>query len=231
MSDWVQKQLERIHGQKGKKGGPGSGHWGHAGRPGKRGGSLPGSVAVSIRTGRTARERQQSAAAGGLGTAGVQPRHIGRISKELFDKWDKQVQDEWDGPRGGMAGAALWNCHSQWSDMEAIAIEEDGELKAIIAVRDPSKKYNYLTGEWDPPEPGEQLTADYLASKERGYGTRMLRSAIQRAADNDWGLVFSATDKSKPFYLKLGLRSTSEGSTLFSLTEGDVKRWLKTGKM
>jgi len=36
------------------KGGPGSGHWGHAGRPGKIGGSLPGNVAVSIATGRTA---------------------------------------------------------------------------------------------------------------------------------------------------------------------------------
>jgi hypothetical protein len=44
-----------------EKGGPGSGHWGHAGRPGNRGGSVSGSVAVSIRTGRTARERQAAA--------------------------------------------------------------------------------------------------------------------------------------------------------------------------
>ncbi len=68
MTDWVQKQMERIHAEEaaeGQKGGPGSGHWGHAGRPGKRGGSLPGSVAVSIRTGETARERQQAAASGG----------------------------------------------------------------------------------------------------------------------------------------------------------------------
>ena len=36
------------------KGGSGSGHHGHAGRPGKRGGSLSGSIAVSIRTGRAA---------------------------------------------------------------------------------------------------------------------------------------------------------------------------------
>jgi len=45
----------------GRKGGPGSGHWGHAGRPGKVGGSVSGSVAMSIRTGRTARERQAAA--------------------------------------------------------------------------------------------------------------------------------------------------------------------------
>lgn len=35
-----------------------SGNWGHAGRPGKRGGSVPRSVAMSIRTGRDWKERQ-----------------------------------------------------------------------------------------------------------------------------------------------------------------------------
>jgi hypothetical protein len=36
------------------KGGPGSGHHGHAGRPGQRGGSVSGSVAMSLRTGMVA---------------------------------------------------------------------------------------------------------------------------------------------------------------------------------
>ena len=58
MPDWVERYHES---QRGQKGGPGSGHFGHAGRPGKRGGSVPGSVAVSVRTGRTARERQEAA--------------------------------------------------------------------------------------------------------------------------------------------------------------------------
>lgn len=44
-----------------EKGGAGSGHWGHAGRPGKIGGSVPGSVAMSIRTGPTAKARQAAA--------------------------------------------------------------------------------------------------------------------------------------------------------------------------
>lgn len=55
MTDWVEEQHRRIHGQQleeDQKGGPGSGHYGHAGRPGRRGGSVPGSVAVSVRTGR-----------------------------------------------------------------------------------------------------------------------------------------------------------------------------------
>jgi hypothetical protein len=46
------------------KGGPGSGNYGHAGRPGNRGGSAPKSgigAAMSVRTGRTAAERQQAA--------------------------------------------------------------------------------------------------------------------------------------------------------------------------
>jgi hypothetical protein len=43
------------------KGGPGSGNWGHAGRKGQRGGSLPKSSAMSLRTGPTAQARQQEA--------------------------------------------------------------------------------------------------------------------------------------------------------------------------
>ena len=62
MTDWVQKYMQEQQAEQDQKGGPGSGHWGHAGRPGKRGGSVPGSVAVSIRTGKTARERQAAAA-------------------------------------------------------------------------------------------------------------------------------------------------------------------------
>jgi len=45
MTDWVQKQMDRIRQERAEedqKGGPGSGHFGHAGRPGKRGGSQPG---------------------------------------------------------------------------------------------------------------------------------------------------------------------------------------------
>ena len=62
--DWVERyhqerQAEQV--EQDEKGGPGSGHWGHAGRPGKRGGSVSGSVAVSVATGRTARERQAAA--------------------------------------------------------------------------------------------------------------------------------------------------------------------------
>jgi len=44
-----------------EKGGAGSGHLGHAGRPGKHGGSVPGSIALSVRTGRTAASRQNEA--------------------------------------------------------------------------------------------------------------------------------------------------------------------------
>ena len=77
MTDWLQQYqetkdqklgeletwLRETFPSEGQKGGPGSGHWGHAGRPGKVGGSVSGSVAVSIRTGQTARERQATARA------------------------------------------------------------------------------------------------------------------------------------------------------------------------
>lgn len=46
------------------KGGEGSGHHGHAGRPGSRGGSVSGSAAMSIRTGKAAAERKAAKRAG-----------------------------------------------------------------------------------------------------------------------------------------------------------------------
>jgi len=85
-----------------QKGGPGSGHWGHAGRPGKRGGSLPANVAVSIRTGKTARERQAAAAARGktpelVGAAGARAK-IAAI-QSLYGDIENELQDKIDGMR------------------------------------------------------------------------------------------------------------------------------------
>lgn len=65
-----------------QKGGPTSGNWGHSGRPGKRGGSAPQSgvgAAMSLRTGRDAKARQeakrgtQSISIGGAGDAKIAP--------------------------------------------------------------------------------------------------------------------------------------------------------------
>ena len=83
MTDWVEQQHERVKQEEAaedQKGGPGSGHYGHAGRPGQRGGSLPGSVAVSVRTGRTAAERQIEAAGGGGGKPA-------KVSVEEIGEW------------------------------------------------------------------------------------------------------------------------------------------------
>jgi len=65
-----------------EKGGAGSGHWGHAGRPGKLGGSLPGSVALSIRTGPTAKARQAAAKNG-----------LAAYKKKLKELKKKKVRD------------------------------------------------------------------------------------------------------------------------------------------
>jgi len=74
----------------GRKGGRGSGHWGHAGRPGQVGGSVSGSVAMSVRTGRTARERQQEAAAGEPQLTVVPNKSLTRA---VTNKVDAHLQD------------------------------------------------------------------------------------------------------------------------------------------
>lgn len=58
-------------------GGPGSGHFGHAGVPGKRGGSLPRSSAMSIRTGKDWEERWKAA----------------RQPKPAQEKWESTIRD------------------------------------------------------------------------------------------------------------------------------------------
>ena len=85
MADWVEKYFQSKHTERAAKGGPGSGHHGHAGRPGKRGGSVPGNVAVSVRTGRAASERQGSASGGG-------EKKPGPINREL-DGWSDLPKD------------------------------------------------------------------------------------------------------------------------------------------
>lgn len=73
------------------KGGPGSGHWGHAGRPGFVGGSVPANIAMSIATGRTARERQ--AAAAGRGRLGKRPSiNVPQFTtREEAEQWVKDL--------------------------------------------------------------------------------------------------------------------------------------------
>lgn len=154
---------------------------------------------------------------------------IGTPTQDQFDEWDRQIKKEWDGARGGMAYAAIHAAKTL--GYKAMVIAEGDKLKAVAALYDPEGEYSFLTGEMEPPSPGSQMSCIYAASKEKGYGTRLIRGSMKRAADNDWGFVFSATDKSKPFYLKIGLRPTSEDSTLFSLSPEEVKQWLKTGKM
>lgn len=79
-----------------RKGGPGSGNWGHAGRKGQRGGSLSKSTAMSLVTGPTAQERQETA-------KGEKPQIAGpaRAGKALFEgnqeasKEYTRRMDEW----------------------------------------------------------------------------------------------------------------------------------------
>lgn len=72
-----------------EKGGPGSGHWGHAGRPGSRGGSVSGATAMSIRTGRTARERQAAAKKAGAGGGLHTKETAKRLSDTMVDRAER----------------------------------------------------------------------------------------------------------------------------------------------
>ena len=80
------KTLVRI------KGGDGSGHYGHAGRPGRVGGSVPASVAMSLRTGATAAERQAAASARGKAIREVAKKH-GLDTKPKTVKWNTPDPD------------------------------------------------------------------------------------------------------------------------------------------
>ena len=81
MTDWVQKQMARIHqAETGQKGGPGSGNWGHAGRPGLVGGSAAGSGGLSTigaaagsshAERRTASDKYRAGRGGGVVTVGL----------------------------------------------------------------------------------------------------------------------------------------------------------------
>lgn len=80
-----------------KLGGPGSGNWGHAGRPGHRGGSMPRSGAMSIRTGKDWEKRQAAAKKSAKSTFGQSPvkeaRKLGRGEKGVNDSVVLEFED------------------------------------------------------------------------------------------------------------------------------------------
>jgi len=75
---------ERV-GKSIEKGGPGSGHWGHAGRQGKRGGSVSGQTAMSLRTGRAAAQRRQKAKGGAVPAAGHTTQAFGNDPNKRYE--------------------------------------------------------------------------------------------------------------------------------------------------
>jgi hypothetical protein len=105
-----------------RKGGPGSGHWGHAGRPGHRGGSVAGNIAVSLRTGRTARERQQAAARQqevrtGADVAGTGPGQFGATKgEELATDKQRQYADSLIQREQGAFWNKPWNSYNNRPD-------------------------------------------------------------------------------------------------------------------
>ena len=112
MSDWVQKQMERIHQEQAEasgteedqKGGPGSGHHGHAGRPGKRGGSVPGS------------ERSPALAKPGAKPAGMSTTHFSEASERdiLLD-----VQGQTSTPKPGVTRDQLQRFYARRNAVQA----------------------------------------------------------------------------------------------------------------
>jgi hypothetical protein len=142
-------------------------------------------------------------------------------SKEQVANWREQIEG-WDGPRRGVAGDALYSIESD--EHQALIVESGGELKAIAAFQEP---YFVEGGIMGQRKIGHSVTVPYLATKERGYGLRLMQELAQRAAE-DGGLRFNATDKSRGFYEAIGMGEYAQGGNLFNLTFEQARQWLET---
>ncbi len=183
------------------KGGKGSGHHGHTGGAGDGPG---GSIAGAGSGGR-------ASAGGNQGGASLpKGKHITSVTDEQVSKWTKQV-DSWEGARQDSAYAALDDIKS--NKAQGIVIEEKGVLKAIASVES---------------ESGE-MWLNNLATKEKGYGTEMMRTTLNTSSNKQLILKWWASPEAKSFYKKLGFKTVADGS--FVVKSKAAKRWLKDVKI
>ena len=96
---------------------------------------------------------------------------------------------------------------------ELILLEADGQLAGMMQLT--FIPYLTHTGSWRCLVEGVRVAR---AFRGRGFGSRMLERAIERARERGCGLVQLTSDKQRPdalrFYETLGFRATHEGFKL-----------------
>jgi len=168
-------------------GGDGSGHYGHAGRPGKRGGSLPGDVAVSIEKGRTAEERQKAAAAKGAS---------GKLTDELTEALRKTETAFWEAHDKGQKGEQAFAftksgkpVFGKVGDANSVSFTDaqKGKLKDTILTHTHPDGWNYepdnqpyadgRSFSWSDLRFAGEADVAEIRAVSRGYVHRMVRPA------------------------------------------------------
>lgn len=145
-------------------GGPGSGHWGHASQPGRRGGSLPRSTAMSIRTGKDWERRWEAARRGKKETP---EQYRQRVYDEIKDRVDFTVQ--------GAPGLSF-SVNSTKDDLTGTGLSQPFIRDRVERVADflgahPTKARNMINKIhlYDEPTWNRELRFRKLSSKTIGF--------------------------------------------------------------
>jgi hypothetical protein len=101
---------------------------------------------------------------------------------------------------------------------------DEGEIKGIASLGVPRKRRDFFADEmvWS----GDSVTIYHLATKERGYGKRMMKTLAQNLVTKNWSLTWICTEESRGFYEALGFQSINPDSQLFRAEAGDLKQFL-----
>jgi GNAT superfamily N-acetyltransferase len=145
----------------------------------------------------------------------------------LSESQEKALREEvesWEGTRKAFANTAISGC--AWFGLDLVLLREGEELKGIASGTIPKRKRNILTRELEPWREYELLALHHMATKERGYGKRMMQYLAEIAIENgNAALAWNATGGSLPFYEAIGF--TPDAGKAFRISAEELRNWLQ----
>jgi len=157
---------------------------------------------------------------------------IEATSDAQLDSAIESVMDTWHDYEG--ARIALSCLHEEIAEEgigETHIWKRDDDLMGVMSISQDAAPFTIeqLSSLDAPGLEGDKLTQVlYIASKERGIGTRMMQYAVDIAADRGHGLWVYSEPEAMGFYEKIGMKSAVDSNTgaptrFYYFTDEDVK--------
>jgi len=149
---------------------------------------------------------------GGGGSSSSQVIILGpgaQLDKEQLSHFDDQIEEQWQGQRGKAALFAMIGVKNG----QGLILTKDDELKGVAGLTSYSNS----------------LHLDNLATKESGYGKKMMQELAKEAVKRHTGLSWVSLPDAAGFYDAIGFASYGVGG-FYDVGYKDLQKWLGSEK-